>query len=172
VGSPFKLKLRKTTTPDDAKQVEEYLHQRFRKYRMQGEWFDLPPELRDFEIPTHIDDAGRPNVSVELSAETDTDNHWGELLDRVIRAMTGTKHRTAELRRIQQEWQEFPIDEEGQDKDDSLGDVEAPADIESAAAETASGKIQCSHCGHHFDRNEGTCPMCGGGSFTDGTGRY
>lgn len=54
---------------------------------MRGEWFDPPPSYRDFEIPTHIDDSGKPNVEVEMPGDQDIGNEWADVLYRVVQAM-------------------------------------------------------------------------------------
>jgi hypothetical protein len=164
VACPFQLKLRKTQTTNQAPEIEKFLHNKFKKYRLQGEWFDIPPEQRDFEIPTKINELGIPNKPVEISQNRDTDNEWAEILERVHRAFRDTKPRTTNYQQIRNQWQEMRSDDSN--KQDSER-YQSELSLHDVKKDTPHGQKRCSQCGFHYDRTEQGCPMCGGGGFTD-----
>lgn len=169
VGSPFELSIKKTETPHDAKEVERFLHNRFRKYHLRGEWFAIPEDQRDFEIPTHINSAGEPNTPVKISANRDFEAEWAEMLERFALAMRGTKHVPPDIEGIRRQWQKFggvTADEE----DDTM--ATKPADQTELAEDTPRELVRCTQCGHHYDRSESGCPTCGGGDQMEHSHRY
>lgn len=163
-GTPFKLKIRKTQETEDATEVEKFLHKKFKRYRIQGEWFDLPPGQRDFEIPTTVNDRGLPNKSVESTKDRDADNEWAELLERVHRTFRHTKMRSSNYQQLRNQWQELRSDDP--DKQDSEP-YQSELSLHGVKEDTPPGQKRCSQCGFHYDRSEQGCPMCGGGGYTD-----
>lgn len=164
ISSPFKLTLKQTVTPNDAKEVEEYLHHHFQKYHMRGEWFDIPKKERDFDIPTRITDSGRADSTVEITPERDINTEWAEVLNRLFIAMKVTKYETAEIKALRKQVRKIgDIDE----KTESDKGTDEGINLHSVQEDTHSSKIRCPQCGHHYDRTESECPTCGGGSVVD-----
>lgn len=165
VSCPFDLFIKKTVRPSNAKVVEEYLHERFQKYRMRGEWFDIPVDERDFEIPTHVNELGMPNVPVEVTPGRDMNREWAEAFERLSRAMKISRYRTNLVDDLQEQWRDVPGFAEGEEDDDS--DSLSRPDLEEIEEDAPKGKHRCTSCGHYYDLNEQGCPKCGSGDFTD-----
>jgi len=152
VSCPFELRLKKTATPTDAQEVEKYLHSRFKKYHMRGEWFDIPEYDRDFEIPTHISDSGKPNTPVEVTYGRDLDHEWAGALKRFFRAMKATKHQTVSIGRIKEECQKLARSEEEPEEDGQLfRDTPTLFDTKD---DIPKNEVRCSNCGHTFTRSQ------------------
>lgn len=175
VSSPFELKVRQTATVTNAQAVERYLHTRFAGYYIRGEWFDLPPELRDFDIPTNIDSrTGKPNTEIETPDERNINKEWADLFERVFRVWESIKYHSPESHDI-----EDVVDttfspygynrHEIEEKDEYTGDVTTAEMHETSE----TGKQLCTRCGHSFSRNELACPTCDGeaGNDLDAGGR-
>ncbi|MFC6720243.1 GIY-YIG nuclease family protein [Natrialbaceae archaeon GCM10025896] len=148
VACPFQLKLRKTQTPDNALEVEKFLHRKFQKYHLQGEWFDVPPGQRDLDIPTKVNKLGIPNKPVEISNNRDTDNEWAEIFERVHRAFRDTKSRTSNYRQLRNQWQEMKSDDP--EKQDSER-YQSELSLHDIKEDTPSGQKRCSQCGFHYE---------------------
>jgi len=168
VSSPFTLKLRKTGNPTDAREVEAYLHQHFRRYRLSGEWFDLPPEMRDFPIPLHIDDSGNPDVDIPMVEERDISTEWADLFERVFNTFKQTKYlnkSAQEIRLACHRMGEFDTRPgENEEHDDLFDDIDIMDD-------TPDENKRCTSCGHLFDHSDETCPVCSSQDHADG-GRH
>lgn len=167
VGSPFELRLRQTKTPRDAEKVERYLHQRFKKYHMRGEWFDIPQEDLGFEIPSHMKRRGVPSEDVPISEGREMTTDWARLLDRVVQAFSATRHRTPDLKALRDEWRDLA---DGLSNDRDEKELHGPGDFQEVQQDTPKGEVRCSSCGFTYQRTEDGCPTCGSGSYTDREG--
>lgn len=163
-STPFELKLRKTASPRDAHTVEQYLHRRFSRYHIRGEWFDVPVNERDFGIPNRIDD-GVPDIDVQTDPDRDIHREWGDGLERFFRAFLDTKYLTDDITEIRDRCRELH-ESIGPDRSEDE-DVEV-ANTLSSMDDTPEDKKRCSQCGHLFDRSHGSCPTCSSGDFLDG----
>jgi hypothetical protein len=166
VSCPFQLTLKKTKRPRNAKRVEKHLHDHFEKYHMRGEWFDLPVDVRDFEIPRKIE-AGRAIPAVEVSDEREINKEWADSLERFVIAMKVSKYKTPELEEIRGQWREYYDPKRDSIEDTRPNTAEGLHDV---TQDTPNGQVRCSQCGHHYDRSEFDCPICGGASSTSGHG--
>lgn len=162
ISCPYHLTLYKTKNPHDAEAVEEYLHNRFNKYHMRGEWFDIPKEFRDITIPMQISETGEPDVEVPLPHTRIVNEEWAHFLERAVIAMKPTKQITPEIRELRGKWQEFIL---GDDDEEEV--VDSVPDETEIYEDTPKGMKRCSSCGHHYDRTEIGCPTCGSGSSTE-----
>jgi len=167
VGCPFELKLRKSKTVPEPHAVEQYLHMYFRKYHMNGEWFDLPAEIRDFEIPQQIS-AGTPDVDMPVLDNVDFCDHWADSLDRAFRNFGQTRATPNEIRDIREQCRDLLETEEEQ-----LDSTKPPGHLIDISKDSDGSKKHCSSCGHEFSRGKAGCPTCGSGStFETGGRRY
>lgn len=167
VACPFELWIKNTATPNDAQQVEKYLHRFFRKYHMRGEWFDIPAGERDFDIPTAISDSGKPNTDMDLAEIRFVNHEWAMFFERVLRTVKKTKHLTPEISELRTQWRKMHPDL----SEDVASEPElesGPTDIDGAMEDTPGDKARCAHCGHHFDRTEWRCPRCGSEMMDEG----
>lgn len=163
VSCPFDLKIKKTRSTPHAKEVEKFLHVHFRRYHLRGEWFDIPKDQRDFEIPTKIKSTGRPNVDVELSPEREMNAEWARTLERLVNAMKETKQLTIKIGELREEWRtHLP-----QNPDEDDAETGIATDISDVAEDTPEEMVQCGQCGHHYDRSEECCPTCSSGDSFD-----
>lgn len=101
VGSPYKLTIRQTKQCPDAQKVEKFLHEYFARFRRRGEWFDIPPSERDFEIPTKVDDSGRPSTRPLETRGRDIFDEWADSFDRLIDAYDDTRYAKGRLLKVQ-----------------------------------------------------------------------
>lgn len=155
VGSPFTLSLRQTENPVDAKRVENFLHDKLEKYHFRGEWFDLPDELLDLTIPTHVSPAGVPNKEVGVTIDRDIDTEWIRTFRKAITAFKdGSKYQSEALAHLQREWRDYL---ESENKGDEVADTPT---IHEAMGEAAPGELVCARCGYTYDHTENECPIC------------
>lgn len=166
-GCPFELRLRQTKTPRDAEKVERYLHQRFKKYHMRGEWFDIPKKDLGFEIPSHMKRRGVPSDHVAISEHRDMTTEWARLLDRIVQAFSETRHRTPDLKDVRDGWRDL-VDDLGGDAGEE--DLHGPGDFQEVQRDTPKGLVRCSSCGFTYQRTDDGCSTCGSGSYTDRQG--
>jgi len=170
VSCPFELTVRNSRRPVDAQEVESFLHDHFERYHMRGEWFDIPPDLRDFTIPTKIHSTGRPNVAVPRGGERHLTAEWGELLERVYRSMISMKAATGQINALRAKWKEYGakyLNDESSEEDQS---VSAPDGVTDTVDDVPTGRVQCTRCGHYYDRQRESCPKCRGGARFDPEG--
>lgn len=154
-GSPFKLSLVQTENPVDAGRVEKYLHDKLSRYHFRGEWFDLPDDLLELTIPTHVSPAGVPNKDVEVVTDRDIDTEWIRTFRKAVTAFKdGPKHQSEALAHLQREWQDYlEPDEDG-------GGLPDTPTVHEAMGEAAPGELMCARCGYTYDHTENECPMC------------
>lgn len=89
---PYELSLKRSKQCDDAQAVENYLHTRFSHYRMRGEWFDIPPRERKFEIPRTIKDDGSPEPPVPEVSGRDVFDEWADTFNRLVDSYQATRY--------------------------------------------------------------------------------
>ncbi len=165
VGTPFKIEVRKAKNVEHPLRVERYLHKALSSYRLRGEWFDLPPEDRDFRIPAEVDEDGRPDEPVNITrlGDRDEDHEWADLFERVHWAFIQTKRRTQNSRDLRSRWHEM----ESNDPDKQDSDTRQAELGVQRLEDMPHGKEYCGRCRRYYDRSEGDCPVCGSGDLTD-----
>jgi len=165
VGNPFTLRLRQTENPVNARRVEQHLHDTLSRYHFRGEWFDLPDDLLDLTIPTHVSPAGVPNKDVGVVTDRDIDTEWIRTFRKAVTAFKdGPKHQSEALSHLQREWRDYlEPDEEAE------GMPDTPT-IHEAMGETAPGEVMCARCGYTYDHTENECEMCGSDGYVDPDG--
>lgn len=159
IGSPFRMWIRDYKRVPDARRIEKFLHDRFNKYHLRGEWFDIPEDELDFEIPTKVV-AGIPNTEVNIEPGRDLTYAWARTFDRLVLALRKkSRYTTAIVDDLREQWRE--AGDLGRSDDDT--DVaEAPPELEEFDEESHDpGEIRCTNCGHYYRFTERACPICG-----------
>jgi len=165
VGSAFTLTLRQTENPVDAKRVEEFLHEKLSRYHFRGEWFDLPEQMLDLTIPTHVSPAGVPNKEVDIITDRDIDTEWIRTFRKAVTAFKdGSKYESEALRHLQQEWRDY-LEPDHDDRE--MPDTPT---IHEAMGEAPPGEVTCVRCGYTYEHTERECPMCGSDGYVDPDG--
>lgn len=166
IATPFELKLRAKKRPNNPVRVERFLHNRFRLYRMRGEWFDIPADERYFEIPGHVDEDGNPDVEVPSSPHRHMNDEWADAIERFLRAMKVTKYHTSEIKRIRNDVQ--AIGHAPEVTTPRPKEKEPPRDRLEVVEDTPDDQDRCSQCGHVSDIGEDGCPTCGSAAHVAG----
>jgi hypothetical protein len=162
VGNPFTLTLRQTANPVNARRVEKHLHDTLSRYHFRGEWFDLPDDLLDLTIPTHVSPAGVPNKDVGVETDRDIDTEWIRTFRKAVTAFKdGPKHQSEALSHLQREWRDYL---EPGEEDEGMPDTPT---IHEAMGETAPGELMCARCGYTYDHTENECPVCDYEGYVD-----
>lgn len=99
---PYALELRQKRQTETARAVEQYLHGYFSRYRRRGEWFDIPPSERDFEIPPRVED-GQPSTRPLEDRGRDIREEWADTFERLIDAYDETRYATSLLEPVRRE---------------------------------------------------------------------
>jgi len=164
VGSPFNLWIRDKARPDNALTVERFLHDKFEKYHMRGEWYDIPEDDLHFEIPTSVNTLGIPNKEVEITPGRDMTYEWARLLDRLVLSLRGPRYETQIVNKLREQWREAG----DLGRDDGEEDVaRTPPELDELDDEREKGTVRCTTCGHYYRFTNDTCPRCGSQDAVD-----
>lgn len=159
IGTPFRVWVRDSRRVPDARRIERFLHDRFKKYHIRGEWFDIPEDELDFQIPTKVT-VGIPNTEINIEPGRDLTYAWARTFDRLVLALRGkTRYTNAVIDDLREQWRK--AGDLGRDEDDP-NVAETPPELKELDGEAYEpDEIRCTNCGHHYRHSEQVCPTCG-----------